>query len=119
MRGQTLKVCEGIVSSNKSIETDEINWSVPYDILRETIAIMNRHMTINIPGWPVPLECGLEVGYNWGTCFAFNFDPATNTFVPDYVEVKPETLKEELPEPEEEDVDLSDFYYEEDAPLDE
>ena len=97
---------------------DEINWSVPYDNLREVIAIMTKLMTVKIPGWPIPLINGLEVGLNWGATFAFNFDPETMTFTPDYEIVK-EEVQEDSSEQKEPEIDFSDIFWEEDAPLDE
>ncbi len=88
---------------------DEINWSVPREEMEEVLPILIKCMTVNIPGWPVTLTCGLEVGTSWGEMFPFNYDLEKGIYTPDWIEIN-EDEEEEI---EEDLVDHSGFWSEE------
>lgn len=96
----------------RSTVHDEINFSVARAQALEIIPKIIKCMTVKVPGWSVPMECGLEVGTSWGQTFAFDYNLETNTYTPHWEPV-PEDHEE--PEPEvEEEID-PDIYWEEET----
>ena len=70
---------------------DEINFSVQYDFIKEAAKITEELMTHVIPGKPVPIITGLEIGHSMGLMWEFEQDPETLELKPTY---KPLTEKE-------------------------
>lgn len=63
---------------------DEINFAVKKDRLIEALRIVQGSMEMNIPGWRVPIEIGIEVGDKWGRTFPFKWDEGKTKLVPKY-----------------------------------
>jgi len=79
---------------------DEINFSVPRELAAEVLPLLLKCMTVEHPTWLVPLVCSLEVGYNMGTTFPFEYDAATRTFRPEgTVYTVPDTTATQPPVP--------------------
>lgn len=53
---------------------DEINFFVKKSRLEEVIPVLKKCMELEIPGWSVKMEAGLEIGNNWGHCFEFEYN---------------------------------------------
>jgi len=50
---------------------DEINITVKKEILVEMLNWLSEAMTITFPGWAVPFEVEMSLGYSWGEVFPF------------------------------------------------
>lgn len=53
---------------------DEINAYVRINKIHEIIKKLVKIMMIQVPGWKVPMEVGIEIGTSWGNLFKFEFD---------------------------------------------
>lgn len=96
----------------RSTVHDEINFSVARDQALEIIPKIIQCMTVKVPGWPVPMICGLEVGTSWGQTFAFDYDLEKGTYTPHWEPV-PDDPGDQPEEPEEEEIDPDIFWEEE------
>lgn len=72
---------------------DEINISVSKDKVKEVVKIMGDCMLHNIPGRPVPIVSGLEIGNSMGLTWKFKQDPETLELTPEMEELTEEDLK--------------------------
>lgn len=63
---------------------DEINFSIDKDILKEAIYDIGIAMEHTIPGRPVPIIAGLEIGTSMGITWPFIQDLATKELIPEY-----------------------------------
>ena len=78
---------------------DEINISVNYEnreLFYEMVKKFYDIMFVQVPGWDVPFDVGIELGNRWGDSFVFNYDKDGN-LVPDMFKVEP---KKDEPKPE-------------------
>lgn len=64
---------------------DEINLSVAKDKLNEVADIMGKAMYHKMPGRPVPIITGLEIGYSMGLTWKFKQDPVTLELTPELI----------------------------------
>ena len=63
---------------------DEINLSVPFELVEEISALMDECMVhIIAPGLPVPIITGLDIGHSMGLIWTFNQDPETKVLEPE------------------------------------
>lgn len=85
---------------------DEINFAVRESRIYEILPLLLDAMALQIPGWPIRMEVGIEIGYNWGEIFPFNYE--NGSIVPDMQQKK--TFTEE---PSELDEVLESFEMEE------
>lgn len=95
---------------------DEINWSIPEEHIRTVLPILVKCMTIRVPGWKVPLECGLEVGRRWGQTFAFKYDIENGIYTPDWEDTPTEDKTQKVEADEEPEEDFSNIYFDEESP---
>lgn len=61
---------------------DEINSQVKVERVEEFMKIKHDLMALKIPGWQVPMEVGVSVGYSWGELFDFRWDEENQGWVP-------------------------------------
>lgn len=83
---------------------DEINYSIDISHFKELIKLAVKSMRIQVPGWPIIMEVGVEVGPSWGETFKMKVQE-DGTIIPDYEEV-PEDKQE--PEEKEEEIKMED-----------
>lgn len=85
---------------------DEVNISIPKDpaVFHKYLAIARACMRIKVPGWPFPMETGIEIGDAQGRTWAFNVDDEGNC-IPKWEDVPQD---EAPPEPEVESTESED-----------
>lgn len=66
---------------------DEINFAVRKTRMKEIVPLIKKCMELEIPGWPVPMAAGLEIGNSWGHCFEFDINDKGD-FVPAFEPVE-------------------------------
>jgi DNA polymerase I-like protein with 3'-5' exonuclease and polymerase domains len=87
-----IKIYNGIIANEKYKDKvyfmntihDEINFSVQDDLIEEIAYESGRLMLHEIPGKPVPISTGLEIGRSMGLTWKFNQDPVTKELTPEY-----------------------------------
>ena len=75
---------------------DEINISVSYedrDLFYEMVRKFYEIMYVQVPGWKVPFDVGIELGNRWGDSFVFKYDE-NKRLVPDMFKVEPKKKEE-------------------------
>lgn len=111
-KSATIRVFNSVLSNPKnktiirfmSTVHDEVNYSVKKKYIRDVAKIVNKLMTIWIPGNDkFPFDTGLGLGLRWGELFDFNYDkktfeilePKWDPLPPKPVEYKVATKEEE------------------------
>jgi len=69
-----------------SVVHDEMNITVKKSILVDMLDWLNEEMTMTFPGWPIPFEVEISLGYSWGEIFTFV--KADGVWRPEYKESK-------------------------------
>lgn len=64
---------------------DEINLSVKKERVNEVVDIMGKAMLHKMPGKPVPIVTGLEIGHSMGLTWKFEQDPDTLELTPELI----------------------------------
>lgn len=93
-----IKLYDGLISAEKYkglvyfINTihDEANFSIRFDVVKEVVKLAGDLMVHLMPGYPVPIITGLEIGHSMGLTWKFDQDPETLELTPVY-----ESLDEE------------------------
>lgn len=63
---------------------DEINLSVEFGIIKEVTKLMGDLMLHIMPGYPVPINTGIEIGHSMGLTWKFDQDIQTLELTPKY-----------------------------------
>jgi len=69
----------------KSTIHDEINFSVAYDFVEKAAKYTEELMNHKMPGCPVIITTGLEIGHSMGLTWKFNQDNETLVLTPDII----------------------------------
>jgi len=93
-----IKLYDSLITSEKYTNSvyfintihDEVNFSVEYSIVKEVAKVMGDLMVHHMPGYPVPIITGLEIGHSMGLIWKFNQDPDTLELTPIYEPFKEE-----------------------------
>jgi len=116
-----IKVFQGILAKPSNMDIirfmstvhDEVNFSVKKDYIHKVAKVVNKLMTIWVPGNDkFPFDTGLGIGQRWGELFDFTYDKTTFEIehpVWDALPDKPVEYvsAEVIEEPEESDIDFT------------
>jgi DNA polymerase I-like protein with 3'-5' exonuclease and polymerase domains len=61
---------------------DEINFTVKTWFLCDFMRIVPKLMTLQMPGWEVPLTVETEIGENWLRLIKYKYDESKKIFLP-------------------------------------
>jgi DNA polymerase-1 len=58
---------------------DEVNYQIKKEKFTQWVKVIEDMMIFNPPGFPIPIDCSIEVGNSLGSLFAFTWEDSTRT----------------------------------------